>query len=60
MKNKAKIIMDAAAGLSWTQWRMICEMIDRKYCVRRNALQFTREDADAAYAALINEMPKEG
>ena len=60
MKDKAKIIMDAAAGLSWTQWRMICEMIDRKYCARRNALQFTREDADAAYTALINEMPKEG
>ena len=56
--NKAKAIMDAAAGLSWTEWRMICEMIDRKFCTRRNALQFTADDAKSAYIALMNEMPK--
>lgn len=58
--NKARIIIEAAAGMPWRDWCAVMEVVSRKYSTTRDAVVLTGRDAADALIALEAELPRGG
>ena len=56
--NKARIIIETAAGMPWRDWCAVMEIVSRKYSTARDAVVFTDQDAAAALRTLEAELPR--